>query len=152
MGGLTRRIKQGIKIKTLTKKAANGGIERTSRVNVDKGAVLKDEVKLGVRIRSGQKITKFMLDKKDIFSIGYDTQVEQDLAAQKRFEMDGEEWRGWRISTKQLPANLGNFPTEFALTPADPEGQTVMWAVVYAGDPEGFASEHVYIGYADVSA
>ena len=148
MGGFMARAKQGIRIKTKKIERTNGGVERESTVSVvvDDPAKIR-EVKLGVRLATGQRVTKFEWPHLNVLPL-YDAAVAAELNAVDKFKMDGEEWAGWRVPSAKLPG-LNGFKTAFGLSPAIPEGQTVMWAVVYHDEP--FSGDHVYIGYADVT-
>jgi hypothetical protein len=155
MGSLSRRVAQGIKIKTQHPPTIIGAdVVRKSRVKVE---AERDAVKLAVRIRADQEITKFILGvgahAVDMLDANhpYAADVQTELESLPRFQCDGEKWIAWRVSKNDLPHNLANFRTEFGLSNPDTDGQTVMWAVVYETDPNSFGGEHVFVGYADVS-
>jgi len=144
------KLKQGIKIKTTTHPHSTAkGVERASRVKILEAK--PGIVKLGVRIRNGQTITVFKLDRVDMMDGHHpiDPAVGSELNLVDRFKMDGETWVGWTIQEVDLPGNLSNFRTEFGLNPPDLDGQTLMWAVTYT--KERFDGDHVYVGYADVT-
>jgi len=154
--GTRDRVKQGIHIKTTHPPHTTPGgttVERQSRVSVTDGQ--RKPVYLGVRIRDNQTITKFMLGNVDMTlndpNHPKDTSASAVLNSLERYRADGETWSAWKIQPVHLPQNLSNFKTEFGVDHPDLDGQTVMWAVVYADEPAGFAGDHVYIGYADVT-
>ncbi|HTO13735.1 MAG TPA: hypothetical protein VMQ51_19340 [Candidatus Binatia bacterium] len=95
-----------------------------------------------------QRITEFYLNGVDVRTLPRNPEAERELNELPRFALEGEHWIVWNVSSAQLPPSSG-FDTSFALSPAYPDGQTVMWAVAYAG--ESYADDHVYVGYADVT-